>query len=67
MLAAAAGKAAKVDVSALASLPSILGNSDPLHFAQMLPSMQSSSELDAGIHIQGCDHQHNHEHNHQEG
>ena len=59
MLAAAAGKAAKVDVSALASLPSILGNSDPLHFAQMLPSMQSSSELDAGIHIQGCDHQHN--------
>ena len=59
LLAAAAGKAAKVDVGAMAGLPSILGNADPLHFAQMLPSMQSSSELDAGIHIQGCDHQHN--------
>lgn len=49
----------RVELSKLASLPSILGNSDPLHFAQMLPSMQTSSEIDAGIHIQGCDHQHN--------
>jgi len=46
-------------MSELALMPSILGNSDPLHFVQMLPSMQTSSEYDAGIHIQGCDHQHN--------
>lgn len=50
---------ATVDMSELALMPSILGNSDPLHFVQMLPSMQTSSEYDAGIHIQGCDHQHN--------
>ncbi len=59
VLAAAAGKPAHVDMARLAGIPSILGNSDPLHFAQLLPSMQSSSELDAGIHIQGCDNQHN--------
>ena len=50
---------ATMDVAELALMPSVLGNSDPLHFVQMLPSMQTSSELDAGIHIQGCDHQHN--------
>ena len=55
------GKAGVVtmDVAELALMPSVLGNSDPLHFVQMLPSMQTSSEIDAGIHIQGCDHQHN--------
>ena len=50
---------ATVDMSELALMPSVLGNSDPLHFVQMLPSMQTNSEIDAGIHIQGCDHQHN--------
>ena len=49
----------RVDMAELAAMPSVLGNSDPLHFVQMLPSMQTSSEIDAGIHIQGCDHQHN--------
>ena len=59
LLEAGAGQVTRVDVAQLAVLPSILGNSDPLHFVQMLPSMQTSSEADAGIHIQGCDHQHN--------
>ena len=55
------GKAgvATMDVAELALMPSVLGNADPLHFVQMLPSMQTNSEIDAGIHIQGCDHQHN--------
>ena len=48
-----------MDVAELALMPSVLGNSDPLHFVRMLPSMQTNSEIDAGIHIQGCDHQHN--------
>lgn len=50
---------ATMDVAELALMPSVLGNADPLHFVQMLPSMQTNSEIDAGIHIQGCDHQHN--------
>lgn len=49
----------RVSVDEMAAYPSLLGNADPVRFAQMLPSMQSSSELDAGIHIQGCEHQHN--------
>ena len=48
----------RVSVDEMAAYPSLLGNADPVRFAQMLPSMQSSSELDAGIHIQGCEHQH---------
>ena len=59
LLETGAGGVTRVEISELAVLPSVLGNADPLHFAQMLPSMQTSSELDAGIHIQGCDHQHN--------
>lgn len=49
----------RVGVDEMAAYPSLLGNADPIRFAQMLPSMQSSGELDAGIHIQGCEHQHN--------
>ena len=59
MLETAPGGVTRVELAAIGKLPSMLGNADPLHFAQMLPSMQSSSEIDAGIHIQGCDHQHN--------
>ncbi len=59
VISAGAGTQTKVELAKIAVLPSILGNSDPLHFAQLLPSMQSSSEIDAGVHIQGCDHQHN--------
>ena len=53
------GHAARVNLDQIEAFPSLLGNADPLRFAQMLPSMQSTSELDAGIHIQGCEHQHN--------
>jgi len=49
----------RLGVDEMAAYPSLLGNADPVNFAQMLPSMQSSGELDAGIHIQGCEHQHN--------
>ncbi len=49
----------KVDIEGLAKLPGILGSSDPLRFIRLLPSVQTGSEIDAGIHIQGCDHSHN--------
>ncbi|MBO4427204.1 MAG: hypothetical protein J5771_01800 [Bacteroidales bacterium] len=38
--------------------PSLMGNSDPLRFVRMLPGVSIGSELDAGIHIQGTEHQH---------
>ena len=41
------------------SLPKILGNTDPLSFIRNLPGVQTSSEYDSGIHIQGCDNSHN--------
>lgn len=49
----------KVDMAGLVKLPGILGSSDPLRFIRLLPSVQTGSEIDAGIHIQGCDHGHN--------
>ena len=49
----------KVELSRLKTLPSVLGNSDPLSYAHYLPSMSAQTELDAGIHIQGNDSQHN--------
>jgi len=49
----------KVDIGGLASIPSVLGNADPLHYAQLLPGVQTNSEYDAGLHIQGCDNAHN--------
>ncbi len=47
------------DTRAFDVLPKILGNADPVHYAQMLPGVQTNSELDAGLHIQGSDNTHN--------
>lgn len=49
----------RVDLDLVKDLPSILGSADPLAYAHYLPSMSAQSELDAGIHIQGNDSQHN--------
>lgn len=35
-------------------LPQILGNADPLRYTQSLPMVQTSDEVDAGLHVQGC-------------
>lgn len=42
------------NMSMMKELPKILGNADPLHYAQMLPAVQTNSEFDAGLHVQGC-------------
>ena len=49
----------EVDLQLLDDMPHILGNADPMHYAQLLPGVQTNSEYDAGLHIQGCDNQHN--------
>ena len=58
MLSAAKGTL-HIDSRMLKTTPAFLGSTDPLRIARYLPSMQASSELDAGIHIQGNDHSHN--------
>ena len=48
-----------VNMEMMHEMPRILGNSDPLRYAQTLPGVQTNSEYDAGLHIQGCDNAHN--------
>ena len=43
----------------LNKLPKIMGNADPVHYAHMLPGVQTNSEYKAGINIQGCENSHN--------
>ena len=40
-------------------LPKILGNADPIHYAQMLPGIQTNSEYRSGVNIEGCDNSQN--------
>lgn len=49
----------KVDLSRMQGLPKILGNTDPLHFVKLLPSVQTVTEFNSNIHIRGCDAAHN--------
>lgn len=42
------------DLTTIKRLPQILGNADPMRYLQALPSVQTSSEYDAGLHVQGC-------------
>ena len=48
-----------IGMALMDDMPRILGNADPLHYAQMLPGVQTNSEYDAGLYIAGCDIQHN--------
>ena len=49
----------KIDMGQMQSMPKILGNTDPLHFVKLLPGVQTSTEYDSGIRVQGCDAAHN--------
>ncbi|MGN1263455.1 MAG: TonB-dependent receptor plug domain-containing protein [Prevotella sp.] len=48
-----------VNMEMMHEMPRILGNADPLRYAQTLPGVQTNSEYNAGLHIQGCDNAHN--------
>lgn len=47
------------DMGSMSMLPQILSNADPLHYAQMLPGIQTNNEYRGGINMEGCDNQHN--------
>lgn len=49
----------EIDVKQIQNLPKILGSTDPIRFVRNLPGVQTASEYDSGIHIQGCDNSHN--------
>lgn len=51
--------ATRINTDLIQSLPKILGNTDPVNFIRQLPGVQTTSEYDSGIHIQGCDNAHN--------
>lgn len=55
----ASAQGVKLQSDRLRTMPMLLGSSDPVRLARYLPSMQATSELDAGIHIQGNEHSHN--------
>ena len=47
------------DMTNLGLMPQILGNADPVHYAQMLPGIQTNNEYKSGINIEGLESQHN--------
>ena len=53
------GKTIVWNMQMMHRLPKILGNADPVHYLQMFPGVQTNSEYDAGMHIQGCENMHN--------
>lgn len=48
-----------LDMRLMKQMPQILGNADPIHYTQMLPGIQTNNEYQGGIHVQGCDNEHN--------
>lgn len=48
-----------LDMRLMDNMPKILGNADPVHYAQMLPGVQTNNEYQGGIHVQGSDNEHN--------
>lgn len=50
------GKATYLHTDSLIRIPSLLGNADPVRFVSLLPGVQTGTEIDAGLHIQGCEH-----------
>lgn len=47
------------DMRMMDDLPKILGNADPLHYAQMLPGVSTNGEYDAGFRVSGNENCHN--------
>ena len=58
MLENVQGISGTVNTAKIASIPSFLGNADPLRFVRLLPSVQLTTELEGGLYMQGSDHSH---------
>lgn len=53
------GNMMEVDLAEIQIYPKILGNTDPMNMLKYFAGVQTASECDSGIHIQGCDNAHN--------
>lgn len=59
MIKGSGAERVSIDVESMQNLPRILGNTDPISFLRLLPGVQTASEYDSGLHIQGSDNAHN--------
>lgn len=48
-----------LDMKQMDLLPKILGTADPVHYASLLPGVQTASEMDGSVHILGSENAHN--------
>ena len=49
------GISGEVNMGKIAAIPSIMGNSDPIRFIRLLPSVQLSTEMEGGLYMQGSE------------
>jgi len=49
----------KMDLKMLDLLPKMMGNADPVTYSKLLPGVQSTGELNGGLHINGSENSHN--------
>ena len=49
------GISGEINMGKIASVPSIMGNSDPIRFVRLLPSVQLSTETEGGLYMQGSE------------
>lgn len=52
------GETMEWSTALMQQMPRIAGNADPIHYAQMLPGVQTNGEYRGGINVQGCDNAH---------
>jgi hypothetical protein len=55
MILSRQGISGEVNMGKIASVPSIMGNSDPIRFVRLLPSVQLSTEMEGGLYMQGSE------------
>lgn len=53
MIQANQGISGVVNVDKISTVPSFMGNSDPIRFVRLLPSVQLSTEIEGGLYMQG--------------
>ena len=52
------GVSGEVNVSKISTVPSFLGNADPIRFVRLLPIVQLNTEVEGGLYMQGSDPSH---------
>lgn len=48
-----------LNMNMLNEMPKLMGNADPIRYAQLLPGISTNGDYDAGLHVMGCENSHN--------